>query len=278
MMPEAKDAERMSSPLATLTEFLRLVSHRQPPLTEAASLIIEHAFHASFRVGGEPRLLDFVDALHNFEELIHRSDGPVVEEYAPPEVEVWVHNDLGAVWVGNVITVDGKAVSTGVNVASFLKIPGEGWKISSVAVAELPVDEALPPVLKEPTGPIVEVIETFFLHLKNQNWEGMEALLSPVMSATHSRPPKPPLSLERQAFFDRLVEITKMFPEGTVLNEKIFDIEARACGNIGFVWMHFVVEMNGKPVSKGANIITLFKIGGGWKICGCQDTGGPYEG
>ncbi|KAF7364516.1 hypothetical protein MVEN_00320500 [Mycena venus] len=109
--------------------------------------------------------------------------------------------------------------------------------------------------------------------LKNRAWDEVGEGLIPYSGGgyTNVRPPNI-LNLRRPAFIERLKVFGETMEKDIVMEEPLYDLEVRACGDLGFVWAPFMLTVNGGVASRGVSIYTLFRVDGNWKIVAGQDT------
>jgi len=217
-----------------------------------------------------------------------RNNGVETVEVVPLDKrhqEVWVYDNLAAVWMDTETRLDGRVDSTCVNLFTLHKYE-KVWKVSAIACEQLR-DENIGYEISTDALEIVKPINTLFQHLTNQNWDGFLSILAPGFGASISRPQTTapsPLVLGPRAFIDRLKEVFATSP-GATFEEKIFDFETRrATGTqFAFAWTPFIVDKDDVTQSRGTNVFTLDlgdgRKGGGtdctWLITGIQDTSRP---
>jgi hypothetical protein len=198
------------------------------------------------------------------------------ESLTGPGPEIWVHEDLGAVWVGYQISVDGKEVSRGINLFGLHRTPS-GWRISGIADTQVKPGSELEPVSKVASPDLLGPINHFLQCLTDHDWDGMQSHLWSGGGITNSRRSRGMLqSSTWPELIGRLKSVTENIPPG-VMQEVLFDVEARVCGDFAFVWAPFVININGKTVDKGVNIMTMLKKEDEWVMSGCQDTSMPTQ-
>ncbi|KAH8882552.1 hypothetical protein GQ53DRAFT_847536 [Thozetella sp. PMI_491] len=240
-----------------------------PPLTDARKYVLEDGF--SILSHKDELLRSTLGEAINREEAV-RAGRKHETTFSEPGPEVWVYDNLAAVFTGYTVKVDGTETFRGARLFSLLKIEDE-YKVTTIAGVQTSCTDVA--VASDADGEIMTTIDAFFDCLKKQDWDGFDPLILPDAGACLSRPPAPPLICAWPAFFDRLKAVVASLPPGSVIEEPIHDIEIRAIGDLGFVWAPFEVLLNGAPRSKGNNIMTLLKKDGRWLISGCQDLGRP---
>lgn len=273
-LPIAEMEAAKASVLSTLSKFHTSISTPTLPLTAARALVIPSARRVSLFPGSPPLLLSLSETLDALEARI-RDGHPIVEELASPDPEVWIHNDLAAVWAGFRISVHGEQTRHGVHLLSFLSTP-DGWKISGMVALSLAPSQSLPPISKDPLDPdVIGPINACFAALARSDLSTFQSYFHPEMGAVLSRPSG--LILNRlEGFVGRLKEVVDALPEGTSAEEIIFDAEMRRCGDVAFAWTPFVVSIGGVVRSRGVNVFMMIKEGGDekgeWMTVGICDT------
>lgn len=267
-----------SAAVAAVKSFMTSLSHKQPPFPEARQIVLSDSFC----------VLSHPDELwvNTIEKTMTRVEGKVgkllesgakdfEEAFFEPGPDVWLYDNLAAVWAGYRVIVDSNEVSRGINAVSLMNT-AEGWQIVGIADTQFQRNSVLPPVSSDLLPDVMKPIEVFFAHLKNREWDSMLSMLFPGSGITNSRQNRP-----IQRTWPELIEYLKGVVEGVpadiVVEEKIYDVELRTCGDLAIVWTPFTVTYNDVPASKGVNIFTLLKRDEGWVITGCQDTSRPVK-
>ena len=192
------------------------------------------------------------------------------ERVTEPGPEVWVYKDLGAVWAGYQISVDGREVGRGVNLFG-LHRKTEGWKISGIADTQAKLGAELEQISKVAPPSLMAPIDDFLQSMTNHKWEKMLSYCLRGGGITNSRRS---MDLLVSSTWPELIARLKSMMDGSpprLVYEILFDIEARVCGNIGFLWTPFKMDTSGQTTNKGVNIFTLVPISG------CQDTSMPIS-
>jgi hypothetical protein len=206
-----------------------------------------------------------------------------IREDLTDPTEVWVHEKIALAWTGCSLSKDGATVKKGINAFTLFKVPdregggegGEKWKIAGVADAFWDSDTtaATPTVSDTITPAMLAPINVFLSHLRKFDFPALKAMLVPEGGMSHSAANEPIQHVLFPAFVDILHGIMKGFPAGVDVNEKIFDVEGRVCGDMAVVWTPFVVEFDGMIRKDGVNIWWLVRKGEEWVIAGIQDWG-----
>lgn len=181
-------------------------------------------------------------------------------------------------WLGYEHVVDGAAVSRGVNLFGLLKTGPEEdeereWKIAGIADTQWRPDGATPTISSTITSDLMAPINTFFAYMRARNWTQLASTLLPGGGMTHSAANEPLRQVTWPEFVEGLKGVIEKIPAEVDVNEKVYDVEARVCGDMAFVWTPFVVEFNGVERQKGVNVWTLLRREGAWWVSGCQDWG-----
>jgi hypothetical protein len=264
--------------LAAFNKYIDSISNTPAPLTVARTLVLGDARRMIRLPDTAPQFYTMTETLDILEDRIRESHD-IAETLVPPEAEVWVHNEIAAIWTGSQKSVKGQGALRGVHVFALLHKPGEGWKISGVATAARKFGKDHPPIAADPNSEegsaVMEPIHKFFAALKETEWDKFEECLHPQLGAVLSRISSSPAILRRPEFIDRLKQILATLPEKSVIEEKIFDVEVRVCGDLGFAWTPFTVEVDGVVKSQGVNIFMMGRDHGSWKAVGLCDTSKP---
>ncbi|KAL1873442.1 hypothetical protein VTK73DRAFT_987 [Phialemonium thermophilum] len=272
-------ADDKAAILGTVQQFFSSLS-RRPPFTEAA---LEYALPDAWCVNTHPggsSLVRIKEMIRQIEEQVVMSLNGGAKEFQEtldaPDPEVWVHEDMAAVWTGYRALLDGKEVNGGIMLFSLHRTP-TGWKISGTANTKPAPGGVLPPVTREARPDVVEPVDQFLQHMTKHEWDGFRSKLSREGGITNSRRS---MGMLKTSTWDELVEMIKAAsaksPPGTIY-ELLHDVEARVCGDFAFLWTPFVIEVQGHVENKGVNIFTMVREGGKWIIAGCQDTSMPTE-
>ncbi|KAL7907292.1 hypothetical protein GGI35DRAFT_455935 [Trichoderma velutinum] len=267
-------AAEKAAVLTTVQKFLSSISLRQPPFSEALEYVLPDGWcvlshPGDFWVGR------FRDLVTRIEERLNGLSGKFEERLAEPGPEVWVHEDLAAVWAGYQTYVDNKETSRGINLFGLHKT-ADGWKISGLADTELPEDPELPPVSQTFNPEVMKPINYFLDHMTLRDWDKIPSVLVTGSGITNSRRKD---NMLKSATWPELMERLKAIIDNSPseIREPLFDIETRICGDFAFCWTPFAIEIDGQRVNKGVNIFTLIKKEGGWIISGAQDTSMPIQ-
>lgn len=267
-----------SAAITTVEAFLSGISFKRGPFQEARRLILSNSFCALSHPDELIRTT-LGDVLTRVEELINSildaGATSFEEQIASPGPTAWVYDDIAVVLAGYRVVIDEEAKSCGVNLFSLLRTK-EGWRISGIADTQWVGYGDVPEAVHEEATPnVMGPINTLFGQLRRQEWNKMHENLLPGGGATLSRQPEL-LQLLFPDFIARLEDtFGKSLPPGTVIEERIHDVEMRIIGELALAWTPFTVEVGGKVVRKGTNIFTLLRKDGVWLISGIQDTGKP---
>ncbi|KAH8913030.1 hypothetical protein BR93DRAFT_955449 [Coniochaeta sp. PMI_546] len=272
-------ADEKATILDTVQNFMTSISLRRPPFSEAYKYVLPDAWC----------VLSHPDEawVARIGETITRVEGKVAkvleggakefrERVTEPGPEVWVHEDLGAVWAGYQVSVDGKEVSRGINLFGLHRTP-DGWKISGIADTQAEPGSELEPISKVAGSELMRPIDHFLQCLTDHEWDKIWSNLSSEGGITNSRRS---MGLLQSSTWPELIEkLTSLLESGPpgVMQEVLFDVEARVCGDFAFVWAPFVININGQTTDKGVNIFTMLRKDDKWTISGCQDTSMPTQ-
>ncbi|KAL6696867.1 hypothetical protein J3F84DRAFT_310397 [Trichoderma pleuroticola] len=271
-------ADEKEAALATVQKFLNSISLRQPPFSEALEDVLPDGWCVlshpdEFWVGR------FKDLVPRIEEKVTKSFGDLASKFeerlAEPGPEVWIHEDLAAVWAGYGVYVDNKEISRGINLFGLHKT-ADGWKISGVADTQLPEGPERSPVLQTVSPEVMKPIDYFLDNMTKGDWDKIPSVLVMDSGITNSR--RKDNMLRTSTWAELLVILKGIVDKSPIeIRELLFDVETRICGDFAFAWTPFVIDINGQTVNKGVNIFTLVKKEGEWIISGCQDTSLPVE-
>jgi len=270
--PASADDQR-ARVLAVCSQFLQCFGSK-PPLAEADQHTLLTGFCILPNLEGPQPV--------TFEELIKYAGQKVTHLYgsgttsfelalAESDPTIWFAENLAGLVSGYVVRIDGEDAYRGVAAFSFLQTDGH-WKVVGLAGTRWSSEPVVPPVMSEPVSEIMTIVNKFFARLTDYNWGALEATLLKGSGATLSRRPQPPLAVAWPEFVSRLKVVVEKLPPTVKIEEKLHDCEVRWCGDVGFAWTPFVVEIGGEVKSKGFNIFILVKSNGEWTIGGLQDT------
>lgn len=261
--------------LVAFKKYLGSISNTAPPLNVARTLVLGEARRMIRMPAASPQFYTMTETLDILENRIRESHD-IAETLVPPDPIVWVHNNIAAIWTGSQKSVNGQGALYGVHVFALLNKPREGWKISGVATAARNFGEDYPPISTDPGSEegsaVMKPIYQCFEALKRVKWDEFERSFHPESGAVLCRDPSSPIILRLLGLIDRLRQVRATFPEECIVEEKISDVEIRVCGDLGFAWTPFTVEVDGVVKSRGVNIFMLGKEHSGWKIVGLCDT------
>lgn len=272
-------ADDKTAILDTVQKFMSSISLTRPPFTEASEYILPEAWCVLSHPDEQwvARLGDTMARIENkVTKILDGGAKEFRETVTEPGPEVWVHEDLGAVWAGYQVSVDGREVSRGVNIFGLHRTPS-GWKISGIADTQAETGSELEPVLKVAGEDVMRPVDVFLQGLTDHDWDIMLSTLVSEGGITNSRRS---MGVLQSSTWPELIERLKSLLEGSppgAMQEVLFDVEARVCGGFAFLWAPFVIKANGQTVNKGVNIFTLLRKGEGWVISGCQDTSMPTQ-
>ncbi|CAJ2511893.1 Uu.00g075180.m01.CDS01 [Anthostomella pinea] len=210
---------------------------------------------------------------------ISASAGSVsTETLREPAQAVWVAGDLAAVWTGSRLMKDGNEVKSSVMLLSLLKVKDD-WKICGVAETLWEAGTPTPSLssnLTETPG-LMAPIDALLSAFSKPDWPALSQWFLDGGASLQSRPPAEYQVTNLEQSIVRLQGILDQLPPGTTFEEKLHDIEARTCGDLGFVWAPFVIEAGGRKSHEGFNIFSLLKRDDRWVISGCQNIGEPLK-
>ncbi|KAF2122153.1 hypothetical protein BDV96DRAFT_563012 [Lophiotrema nucula] len=263
--------------LTTVTSFLATVGANGSSLKDARQYILADSFVTLSHPDGliQSHLGEAISRVENsLQKLFDNGVSSTSEEIALPGPEVWIRDNITAVWVGYKHVVDNANVSKGVNLFSLLKTETDlAWRICGIADTQWKPDQPTPDMSSEVTPELMEPINEFFTLMRQRKWNELPTTLLPGGGMTHNAAGEPLRQVTWPEFVEGLSGVIDKIPKEVDVNEKVHDVEARVCGDLAFVWTPFVVEFNGVVKQKGVNIWSLLKKDEKWFISGCQDTG-----
>ncbi|KAI1334605.1 hypothetical protein F5Y15DRAFT_285717 [Xylariaceae sp. FL0016] len=278
-MAQPDDIERQQV-IDTVISVLTAISDRQPPFAEAHQYLLPDCTC----VLSQPDWLvvsPLKDHVYSVETLIADalSDGTssIEQTLCSPNPEVWVHDDLAAVWAGYNVSLDGREASKGNILFSLLKVD-DAWKICGVADKQWIAGSAPPELCSDlDTDPdIMAPVNALLAAFSDPDWDAISRWFLEGGSSVQIRPPTPYQVITLEQSIARLQDIRERLAPGTTFSESLHDIQVRTCGNLGFIWAPFVIETGGKESHKGVNIFSLLKKDH-WVISGCQNIGKPVN-
>ncbi|KAL5093513.1 hypothetical protein Trisim1_010243 [Trichoderma cf. simile WF8] len=264
--------------LATVQKFLDSISSRQPPFSEA----LEHVLLDGWCVLSHPDEFwvgRFKDLVPRIEEKVTKTFGDLASKFeerlAEPGPEVWIHEDLAAVWAGYQVVFDNKEITRGINAFGLHKT-ADGWKISGVADTQLPEGPEQSPILQTVNPEVMKPIDYLLDNMTEGNWDKILSVFVTGSGITNSR--RKDNMLFTSTWPELLVRLKGIIDKSpSEIRELLFDVEMRICGDFAFAWTPFVIDINGQTVNKGVNIFTLVRKEGEWIISGAQDTSMPVQ-
>ncbi|KAF2734813.1 hypothetical protein EJ04DRAFT_512244 [Polyplosphaeria fusca] len=270
-------ADEKTAVLETIRSFLAAASANTTSLAGCYPYILPSGFMFNIRPDN-PIQLTLADSLARVEKQLQTLNAQSWSESLREPLEVWIHDDIAAVWSGCDISINGQTVRSGINAFTLLKVPDEGaqnWKIAGVADTQWAAGDPAPAMSDNVTPELMAPIEDFFARLRKRDWEGLLAVLLPGGGMSRARAGEQASHFMWPEFVEMLKGLVETFPKEVDINERVFDIEAKVCGDLAMVWTPFVVEYDGIVKRRGVNVWWLWMKEGKWVISGCQDTGKP---
>ncbi|OIW32723.1 hypothetical protein CONLIGDRAFT_630348 [Coniochaeta ligniaria NRRL 30616] len=272
-------ADDKAAILDIVQKFMTSISSKRPPFTET----YEHVLPDAWCVLSHPdefwvaRIGATITRIEGrVGKLLDSGAKEFRERVTEPGPEIWVHEDLGAVWAGYQVSVDGKEVSRGINLFGLHRTP-DGWKISGIADTQVKPGTELEPVSTVAGPDLMGPIDSFLQCLTDHDWDKIPSSLLGEGGITNSRRG---MGILQSSTWPELIEKLRSMMENSppgMMQEVLYDVEARVCGSFAFVWAPFKININGQTVDKGVNIFTMFRKENGWVISGCQDTSMPTQ-
>ncbi|KAF5572675.1 hypothetical protein FPCIR_14205 [Fusarium pseudocircinatum] len=220
----------------------------------------------------------------SFEDMYERVGGLLAKQQesgfehqlAEPSAEVWVSQNIAAVFVGWSASVDGRGefIHT-VHLCTLHRqsddlSDGNPWRISAlVDMIHLSPEQPVPSVETGPVSEIIAPFRDFLKSIKAQDWEAIPALLLPGAGATISKNGHAPKTF----MWPELIEHLQREAQDKPTNEKrLLNCEARRCGDLGFVWAPFVLQADGIELPHGVSVCSFRLEGGRWLISSLCET------
>ncbi len=152
------------------------------------------------------------------------------EEISQPESDIWVYDDLAAVWTGHRTFVDEDEVSYGIRVFS-LHRTADGWKLSGIADIQGSEDSGLHSVSKASDGEIMKPIHLMLDSMEHRDWD---MVITPCLTGTGITNSRQRAGLLLSSTWpqlrERIKEIFARVPTDVVLSEVLYDVEIRVSG------------------------------------------------
>jgi hypothetical protein len=298
--------ESKSDILSVLDKFREAVSQDPPSINAARELVLESSYGVLAYPSGRITQYTLSDAIVAIEARTQSHGGRQEEklpglptlEYSDPPREVWIHEDIAAVWGGyQLVATAAPTPLGGVGVVSLARAPATGWRISGFAALQQEEEEehgpehAGGPLLPgttqaAPSPDLMQPIDALLGAFSAPDWPALAPWFLAGGGCTLTRPPASPRAVSFAESIARLQGIIAGLPAGMAVEERIHDVEARVCydggggglpGGLGFVWAPFHVDFGGRPMHSGVNIFTFVRREGRWVFCGCQDYGKTIE-
>jgi hypothetical protein len=193
-----------------------------------------------------------------------------VETIVQPDPKAWTYDDIAAIFLEYVVTIDGEEVLGGASNFGMLKTCS-GWKISGIASAQWSSTRGPPSKAKHTEG-VLHRIEVFVEHLEQRDWNAIiTADCLPGGGITLSRAG----GYKTMTWPDLIEQLKELVRQTADVAEQVHDVEINVVGDLALAWTPFTISSQGKIIRKGVNIFTLLKDGDGWVLSGIQDTNRP---
>ncbi|CZR49565.1 uncharacterized protein FPRO_15924 [Fusarium proliferatum ET1] len=198
-------------------------------------------------------------------------------QLAKPPADVWVSQNIAAVFVGWSASMDGRGefIHT-VHLCTLHRQSDDvlsyenPWRISAlVDMMHLSPEQPVPSVETGPVSEIIAPFQDFLKNIKAQDWEAIPALLLPGAGATLSKDGHAPETFMWSELIEHLRQAAQNEP---TIEERLLDCETRRCGDLGFVWAPFVVQGDGIGISHGVYVCSFRLEGGRWLISSLCET------
>ncbi|RBR15762.1 hypothetical protein FVER53590_25940 [Fusarium verticillioides] len=217
-----------------------------------------------------------------FDDMYERVSGLLAEQQesgfkhklAEPSAEVWVSQNIAAVFVGWSASMDGRGefIHT-VHLCTLhrqILSDGNPWRISAlVDMMHLSPEQPVPSVETGPVSEIIAPFQDFLASIKAQDWEAIPALLLPGAGATISKDGQAPETLMWPELIEHLQQEAQNEP---ATEKRLLNCESRRCSDLGFVWAPFVVQVDGIEISHGICVCSFRLEGGRWLISSLCET------
>ena len=133
---------------------------------------------------------------------------------------------------------------------------------------------ATPPVKQtgQPDPEIRKTVERMFDAMRSRDTAALRAVFDTnarLMTTRTSPEGKPVL---RVTPIDRFIQAIANAPEGTALDERIFDVEVRQSDHLATVWTRYSFFLGEQLSHCGYDAFHLFKSEQGWRVIAIADT------
>ncbi|KAF9777161.1 hypothetical protein IL306_004560 [Fusarium sp. DS 682] len=268
--------------LSTVSSFHEYFSS-PPPFTEGSRFTLPNALSV---VPLPPNLGGLT--IETFADMYERVGGLLAKQYevgikgfrhqlAEPKAEVWVSGNISAALLGWSASIDGRENFVHTLHLCILHRLQEGdstdsnpWRISGlIDMQHLPPEVPVPDI---ETGPLMEIVglfEALLAHIKAQDWEAILPLLLPGAGATISRDGQVPKTFMWPEWIEKLRDEAQ---SGLVPERKLLNCEGRRCMDLAFLWVPFVLEVEGREQVRGVSVPSFRLEEGKWLISGLQET------
>ncbi|KAI1014287.1 hypothetical protein LB503_011171 [Fusarium chuoi] len=161
-------------------------------------------------------------------------------QLAEPPADVWVSQNIAAVFVGWSASMDGRGefIHT-VHLCTLHRQSDDvlsyenPWRISAlVDMMHLSPEQPVPSVETGPVSEIIAPFQDFLKNIKAQDWEAIPALLLPGAGATLSKDGHAPETFMWPELIEHLRQAAQNEP---TIEERLLNCEVRRCGDLGFV-------------------------------------------
>ncbi|KAH8886248.1 hypothetical protein GQ53DRAFT_750778 [Thozetella sp. PMI_491] len=271
------DANHEEKPtvLSIIASFLAAMS-QPPPLDAARQYVFEPGFHC---VTSD----QFGNLQHSLGEAIDVAEGRKNDGkdepgqfglMGNPAPEVFIFDKVAAAWAGlQRIAPDGSVGFRSYSVFSLIKTSDGSWKISGFAHSHSAEVAPLPPVMKEFT-PGAERL----MHFAEEMWETRGKLLEqlddwavPGTRFVRQKLPDPATGAPLEKTLKTFADGASSIPADAKWQEDFEGVTVRLAGNLGLIWMHYIIVL---PVTSASTGIDVLALSGGpgdkWRFSATQ--------
>ncbi|CAG7565372.1 unnamed protein product [Fusarium equiseti] len=198
-------------------------------------------------------------------------------QLAEPQADVWVSQNIAAVFVGWSASMDGRGefihtvhLCTLHRQSDDTMSDGNPWRISAfVDMKHLSPEQPVPSVEMGPVSEIIAPFQDFLKSTKAQDWEAIPALLLTGAGATMSKDGHAPETFMWLELIERLQQQAQNEP---TIEKRLLNYKARRCSDLGFVWAQFVLQVDDIETAHGVSVCSFRLEGGLWPISSLCET------